>query len=116
MTDIEPEGALVRSGSREMKRLIALRNISIRAKLTLLVVLNGGLALLLVGAFLFGYEKFEKQEAATRELSTQARIVADSSTAALSFTDDHAATETLASLRADPNLVEAAIYDRNNRL
>ena len=99
-----------------MKRLTAVRNISIRAKLRVLVVLNGSLALLLVGAFLFGYEKFERREAATRELSTQAKIVADSSTAALSFADERAATETLTSLRADPNLVEAAIYDRHDRL
>jgi diguanylate cyclase (GGDEF)-like protein/PAS domain S-box-containing protein len=99
-----------------MKRLTAVRNSSIRSRLTLLVVLNGSLALLLVGTFLFGYEKFENREAATRELSTQARIVAVSSTAALSFADEPAATETLNALRADPNLVEAAIYDRHNRL
>ena len=43
-------------------------------------MINGSLALLLVGVFLLGYEKFDKREAARRELTTQARIVADSST------------------------------------
>ncbi len=99
-----------------MKRFTAVRNISIRSKLALLLVLNGSLALLLVGVFLFGYERLERQEAAVRALSMQARIVADSSTAALSFADDRAATEILTALRADPDLVEAAIYDRHDRL
>lgn len=99
-----------------MKRFVTVRNRSIRARLALIVGLNGSLALLLVGIFLFGYEKFERRDAATRETVTQARIVAASSTAALSFTDERAATETLTALRADPDLVEAALYDRNDRL
>ena len=101
---------------RKMNGTNSFRDSSIRTKLTLLVMINGSLALLLVGVFLLGYEKFDKEESATRELTTQARIVADSSTAALSFSDEVAATDTLVALRADPNLVEAAIYDRNSRL
>jgi len=89
---------------------------SIRFKLSFLVLLNGSFALLLAGVFLFGYERFEARQAATRELATQAAIVADSSTAAVSFGDDHAATDSLTALRSDPNLVEATILDRNNRV
>ena len=99
-----------------MSLAAAFRNSSIRTKLSLLVIFNGSFALLLVGAFLLGYDQFAQREAAVRQLSTQARIAADSSTAALSFTDERAATETLGALRSDPNLVQAAIYDRDNRL
>ncbi len=89
---------------------------SIGSKLSFVVVLSGSFALLLAGVFLFGYERFEAHEAAKRALAAQAAIVADSSTAALSFNDEKAATDTLTALRSDPNLVEAAIHDRNGRL
>jgi diguanylate cyclase (GGDEF)-like protein/PAS domain S-box-containing protein len=92
------------------------RNSSIRVRLSLLVVLNGGFALALVGLSLLGYQKFELHQAATRNLSIEAGIIADSSTAALTFMDERAAMETLTALRRDPDLVEAAIYDRNNHL
>jgi diguanylate cyclase (GGDEF)-like protein/PAS domain S-box-containing protein len=94
----------------------AFRNSSIRVKLSLLVVLNGSFALLLVGVFLLGYEKLELRKQAAHELSMKAGIVADSSTAALSFVDQAAATEVLTALRSDPDLTEAAIYDRENHL
>ena len=87
------------------------RDRSIRAKLTLVVLLNGSLALLLAGAVLLRYERYEDQRAAIRELSTQASIVADSSTAALCFSDEKAARDTLKALRAQPDLTQAAIYD-----
>ena len=99
-----------------MDLLGAFRNRSIRARLSLLAVVNGSLSLLLAGVFLLGYQKFALHEAAAGELSIQAGIVADSSTAPLSFNDERTATETLTALRSDPNLVEAAIYDRDNRL
>jgi diguanylate cyclase (GGDEF)-like protein/PAS domain S-box-containing protein len=89
---------------------------SIRSKLFGLVILNGSFALLLVGLFLFGYEKIETKESAKRALSSQAGIVADSSAAALAFNDDQAATETLTALRADQNIVQAAIYTGQGHL
>ena len=99
-----------------MKLLSRFGDSSIGSKLSFVVVLSGSFALLLAGVFLFGYERFESHEAAKRALAAQAAIVADSSTAALSFNDEKAATDTLTALRADPNLVEAAIYDRTGRL
>ena len=45
-----------------------------------------------------------------RDLSALARIVADDSTGALSFNDPQAAGETLAALRAKPNVTGACIY------
>jgi Periplasmic sensor domain len=53
--------------------------------------------------------------AVARELSAQARILAESSTAALSFADERAARQTLAALRSDTQVVEGVIYDRNDR-
>ncbi len=88
---------------------------SIGARLSLLIVLNSSLALLSAGIALFGYESFLQRGAASRELSAQAGIIAESSTAALSFADDRAATQTLSALRGDTQVVEGVIYDRNER-
>jgi diguanylate cyclase (GGDEF)-like protein/PAS domain S-box-containing protein len=88
---------------------------SIRVRISLLIVLNSSLALALAGIALFGYESFLQRGAASRELLAQAGILAESSTAALSFTDERAATQTLAVLRGDSNVVEGVIYDRNER-
>jgi diguanylate cyclase (GGDEF)-like protein/PAS domain S-box-containing protein len=92
------------------------KNRSIRVKLYLLNVVNSGLALLLAGIGLFAYEGLQQRTMAAQQVSTQAGIVAESSTAALTFNDDRAASGILAALRGDSRIVKAAIYDRNNRL
>jgi diguanylate cyclase (GGDEF)-like protein/PAS domain S-box-containing protein len=89
---------------------------SIRVKLYLLTIVNSGLALLLAGISLFAYEGFQQRAMAARQVSTQAGIVAESSTAALTFDDERDAIGILAALRGDSRIVEAAIYDRNNQL
>ena len=93
----------------------AFTNRSIGARLSLLIVLNGSLALMSAGIALFGYESVLQRGAASRELSAQAGIIAESSTAALSFADERAATQTLSALRGDTQVVEGVIYDRNER-
>jgi diguanylate cyclase (GGDEF)-like protein/PAS domain S-box-containing protein len=91
------------------------KNRSIGFRLSLLIVLNSSLALMLAGIALFGYESFLQRAAASRELAAQAGIIAESSTAALSFADDSAATQTLSALRGDTQVVEGVIYDRNDK-
>jgi hypothetical protein len=91
-----------------------LANSSIRVRLSVLVVLNSSLALLLAGVTLFAYETYEQRQAAVRELSAQARILAEGSTAALSFSDERAAAQTLAALRGETHIVEGIIYDRKD--
>lgn len=89
---------------------------SIRGKLFRLLVLNGSFTLLVVGLLLFGYEKIETHAAARRELASVARIVADSSSASLTFLDDRAATDTLNALRDNQDILQAAIYTSSGRL
>jgi diguanylate cyclase (GGDEF)-like protein/PAS domain S-box-containing protein len=92
------------------------RNRSIRFKLSALAAFNSGFAIVLVGLFLLVYERVELHQAAAQGLFAQAGVVADGSTAALSFADEQAASETLTALRSDPTLVEAAIYDAKDHL
>ena len=92
------------------------RNSSIRVKLLLLLALNSSFALLLAGASFLTYEVFQYRDEATREVTTMADVVGASATAAVSFADERAAKETLASLRGDPLVVGAGLYDKHNRL
>jgi diguanylate cyclase (GGDEF)-like protein/PAS domain S-box-containing protein len=98
-----------------MKRASAFRNKSIGVRISLLIVLNSSLALTSAGVALFGYESLLQRGAASRELSAQAGIIAETSTAALSFGDERAATQMLAALRSDSQVVECVIYDGKNR-
>ncbi|HEY3823330.1 MAG TPA: EAL domain-containing protein [Bryobacteraceae bacterium] len=93
----------------------AFSNRSIGTRLSLLIVLNSSLALMSAGMALFGYESFLQRGAASRELSAQAGIIGESSTAALSFADERAAAQMLSALRGDTHVVEGVIYDKNER-
>ncbi len=98
-----------------MKLPAAFTNNSIGVRISLLIALNSTVALALAGIALFGYESLVQRRAASRELSAQAGIIAESSTAALSFSDQRAATKMLSALRGDSHVVEGVIYDRDNR-
>ncbi len=97
-----------------MKLTAASRNSSIRVKLSVLTVLNCGFALLLAGICLFAYESYQQRNAAAHELTSQADILAESSTAALSFNDERAATQNLTALRGDSNVAMATIFGKDN--
>ncbi|HVT35166.1 MAG TPA: ATP-binding protein [Nevskiaceae bacterium] len=84
---------------------------SIRGKLTALSVLSSAAGLLLAAAALIIYAWVTVRAGYQRDLQTVAHIVADNSTAALVFGDRRAASETLAALRAKPEIQLACIYD-----
>jgi len=98
-----------------MKLVRRFQDRSIRVRLSLLIVLNSGVALALAGVGLFGYESIQQRRAVTRELSTEARVLAGSAAAALRRGDVRAATEMLAALRDDSGPVEAIVYGPDNR-
>lgn len=93
-----------------------LRHVQIRQKLVLIIMLATGLALLLAGIVLIGFEALRFRSDLVSDLRTLADVVAQNSTAALSFDDPEDAGQTLASLRARPSIVAAAIYDEEGRL
>src|SRR4051812_40334024 len=94
----------------------AIKNSSIGVRLSLLVVVNSSLALLCAGFTLFGYETYLQRGAASRQLTAQALILAEGSSAALAFSDERAARQTLAAVRGDPQVVECIAYDVSGRL
>ncbi|MGH8023320.1 MAG: PAS domain-containing protein, partial [Limisphaerales bacterium] len=51
-----------------------------------------------------------------RNLASQGRLIAENSAAALAFSDTNDADHVLASLRTEPHVIAAAIYDQHGRL
>ena len=92
----------------------AITDSSIRVRLFTLILMSTSLALVLAGISLFFYEKYQQRQAASRGLTAMADILAEGSTAALSFNDEKAATQTLSVLRGDSNVLGAIVFDKNN--
>src|SRR6185295_893953 len=99
----------------EAGTLTVLRNLPIRLKLMLIVMLTTGGALLLAGLLLITFERSRSQRELQRDLETLAELVAQNSAAPLQFNDFTAANETLEALKTRKTIVAAALYDREGR-
>jgi signal transduction histidine kinase len=93
-----------------------LRNVPIRQKLMLIAMLTTGVSLLLAGAALIYFDRVRSMREMAGDLETLADIVAQNSTAALTFRDEADATETLQALRPRKSVIAAAFYDARGRL
>lgn len=90
--------------------MIGIRNHSIRQKLTWMNMLVSGAALLLACTAFAGYEMEDFRVALVRNLSIQAQIVGANSASALLFNDPDSARNTLAALKAAPDILFAGVY------
>jgi C4-dicarboxylate-specific signal transduction histidine kinase len=93
-----------------------LRDVPIQRKLTIISMLTSGLALLVAGLAFGAYEQVVFRGSMVDRLSITASMVADNSSAALTFNDPASAAGTLKSLGADPHIVGAAIYDEKGKV
>lgn len=91
-------------------------NISFQRKLRLSMMLTSTVALLLAGLLFLVLEYYSDRRQLEQSTRTLARIAGDNSTAALAFGDPEAAAETLAALRAEPQITTSAIYDVDGSL
>lgn len=91
-------------------------NQSIQTKLTVAMLLTSGLALAIAGIAFVIHDMQSYRRFTTENLYALARLISENSTAALSFVDAQAARETLDGLRAEPQIVYAAIFRRDGRL
>ena len=92
------------------------RDISIKRKLTLIIMLTSTFALLLACMAFVMYDLIAFRHAMARELSILAEIIGANSTAALSFDHQRAAEEILAALSAEQHIVSACIYAQDGRV
>lgn len=88
-----------------------LRNAPIKRKLTVIVMVTTLVALLVSCIALVGYEQAVSRRHMVAQMSEMAKIVGDNSSAALAFGDPASAELTLRSLKVDPEILGAAIYD-----
>jgi hypothetical protein len=95
---------------------MSLRDAPIRRKLMRIMLLTSGLVLLLTCAAFLSYELLTFRQTAVRELSTVGRLIAANSTASLAFQNPDDEREVMAALKAEPNIVAAALYDADGRL
>jgi PAS domain S-box-containing protein len=92
------------------------RDIPISQKVLVIVLVTTAAALALSGTAIVVVDSLLFRSAMERDLSALSRIVADNSTAALSFDDPRVAAETLAALRARPHMRAACIYTETGDL
>lgn len=92
-----------------------LRNLPIKRKLTLIMLLTSSAALVLACLALAAYEQINIRNRLVRDLATTAEMTAANSTAGLTFNDSATVEQTLKSLAAQPRIVRACVYGKDHK-
>jgi two-component system, NtrC family, sensor kinase len=93
--------------------MLSIKNISIKKKLMVLVMLVVVTAMSLSGTALVIHDVRKMEVDMVRQLSMLADVLGSNTTAALTFDDEHTAAELLGSLRAQPMITAAVLFDKN---
>jgi signal transduction histidine kinase/DNA-binding response OmpR family regulator len=91
-------------------------DLSIVQKVTLALIVSTGLSLLLAVVSFSIKDSISTRQRVLEQLATLAQVTSLNSQAALTFNDRKGAADTLAALRADPQIVAACIADSDGRL
>ncbi len=95
---------------------MSLRNVPIRRKLTIILLVTSVVVMLLMRGSFFVYEYVTFRQALARQVSSLSEILAANSTAALAFDNPDDAREILSGLQSERHVSAAALYDNNGRL
>ncbi|PYS96830.1 MAG: hybrid sensor histidine kinase/response regulator, partial [Acidobacteria bacterium] len=87
--------------------MTAFRDLPIRRKLLLIIMLTSGASLLLACALLVSYQQVHQRHVMTERLAMLSRVLGGNSTAALAFQDRRSAEEILATLRVFEHIIGA---------
>jgi signal transduction histidine kinase/ActR/RegA family two-component response regulator len=87
-----------------------------RRRLMATMLLTSAAAIVLTCAALILYELVTSRDESLGQIATLARIVSANSTAAVAFRDEQDAQEVLRTLRTEPGIVAAALYDASGRM
>lgn len=96
--------------------MASIRNLSIKRRLVIINLSTTGIVLLLAVFALFANYYFSLRRSLIEEMSLHAKMIGQNCTAALSFNDHEAAEEMLNSLKADPAIIYAAVYNNGGAL
>src|SRR5437867_8002753 len=89
---------------------------AIKRKLTAAIMLTSVAVLVLTCAVFITYEIVSFRQTMTRSLTTRAEMLAANATAAVAFRNEIDAGELLGSLRKDPHIEGACLYDSDGRI
>jgi two-component system, sensor histidine kinase and response regulator len=92
------------------------RNVSVKRKLQIIILLTSTAALLLSCLAFLLSDLYMLRSRMKDNLSILADVIGSNSTAALTFNDPNAAAETLRGLRAQPHIVAACLYTPDSRV
>ena len=93
-----------------------LNHLSVKHKLMVIAMLVSGSALLMASIAFVIFEEASARKQMTEALSTTAAMTAANSTAGLSFDEAGSVEQALKSLSAQPDIVQACVYDKNGRV
>ncbi len=93
-----------------------LRNVPIRRKLMLIILMISTVVMLLMLGAFFTYEYVTFRSVTLQQLSTLGKMLAANSTAAVAFENREDASEILSALKAEGHVSVAALYDNNGRV
>ena len=96
--------------------MTVLRNMAIKHKLILIIMLACITGLVLAGTAFIGWEYNTFRNSMAGNLSTQAEMIAENCKASLAFQDAEDAKETLRALRVDSSIVFGCVYTKDNKL
>ena len=97
-----------------MKHFI--RQLKIKHKLIIIIMTTVVVSLLLAGSVLIVSERYLAKQSMVDKLMTISRIIADRSTAALSFNDEQVAREVLSALDNESSVILGCIYDETQTI
>ncbi|MCK4372250.1 MAG: HAMP domain-containing protein [candidate division Zixibacteria bacterium] len=86
------------------------RDSSIRKKLTMIVMIATGVALVLAGTIFMAYDHYTLKTSMVHDLETISGIIGSNCTAAISFNNAADASEVLMALQAEEHIIAAVIY------
>src|SRR5271169_1664575 len=89
--------------------------LSLRRKLTLVIMINTVVALCAAGIGFAEYGVYRFKELRLEDLNALANILGTNSTAPLAFKDPNSAQDILRALAAKPHILSAVIYDRDGK-
>jgi two-component system sensor histidine kinase/response regulator len=94
----------------------AFSRLSIRGKLTLILMVISSSAVLLACTAFIAYDQHVFRLSKVQDITTLAEIIGSNSTGALAYQDANSAKDVLSALSSKRQISEAAIYDRNGRV
>jgi signal transduction histidine kinase/HAMP domain-containing protein/ActR/RegA family two-component response regulator len=92
------------------------QDISIRTKLTIIIMVASAVAILLISTGLVTYDRYSFRKSIQKHLKALANVVGDRSAAALDLGTPDQGKDDLNALEDVPHIIGAALYDKNGNL